>query len=171
MRSALAILALVCAHACSDPPDSTDKTDRADKPADKLNAPPDEPAGKPGQSPTANNPGAKPPETPTNNPSATPGFHLDADPEPSRPHIEPRRREAQPIDLVLRSTPSGATASIDGKAVGKTPAYWQGTADGRPRDVTFALPGYAVARYRFVPVRSGVVHGSLRRLVTAEPQK
>lgn len=80
-----------------------------------------------------------------------------------------RRRRDRPIELILRSSPPGAVASIDGRPVGTTPTYWAGTADGRPRDVTFALPGYAVARYRFIAVRSGVVHGSLRRLSKPEP--
>jgi hypothetical protein len=102
-------------------------------------------------------------------PAAIPStFHLDPDPEPSKPKKVARPREARPIELILRSTPPGATASIDGTAIGKTPAYWEGAADGRRRDVTFALPGYAVARYRFVPTRSGVVHGSLRRLAKAD---
>ena len=91
------------------------------------------------------------------------GFHLDPDPEPSRPIFSPTRKRTRPIELILRSTPPGATASVDGRAVGKTPAYYEGNADGRARDVTFALPGYAVARYRFVATQSGVVHGTLRR--------
>ena len=55
-------------------------------------------------------------------------------------------------------------AAVDGVAVGPTPALWEGTADGRPRDFTFVLPGHSIARYKFVPTQSGVVHGTLTRL-------
>lgn len=37
-------------------------------------------------------------------------------------------------------------------------------ADGRPHEFTFVLPGYAIARYRFIPVRDGIVHGTLSPL-------
>ncbi|HLU66783.1 MAG TPA: hypothetical protein VKZ63_10930 [Kofleriaceae bacterium] len=90
------------------------------------------------------------------------GFHLD-EPEveyqPAR--RESRARRGRPIEIVLRSTPPGAVAAVDGVAVGPTPALWEGTADGRAREFTFVLPGHAIARYRFVPTQSGVVHGSL----------
>lgn len=77
---------------------------------------------------------------------------------------KPASRKARPIELVLRSTPPGAIAAVDGAAVGPTPAVWQGSTDGRPREFTFVLPGYAIARYRFIPMQSGVVHGTLGRL-------
>ena len=92
-------------------------------------------------------------------------FHLDgADIE-----YEAARRDARPhkgrvIELVLRSSPSGAVAAIDGIPIGPTPTVWEGSTDGRPREFTFVLPGYAIARYRFIPMQSGVVHGTLGRL-------
>ena len=64
----------------------------------------------------------------------------------------------------MRSTPPGAVAAVDGITVGPTPTLWEGTVDGRAREFTFVLPGYAIARYRFVPTQSGVVHGTLGRL-------
>jgi hypothetical protein len=95
------------------------------------------------------------------------GYHLDPDPvnEPAATDVS-GRRPTRAVELLLRSTPPGAIASIDGQPLGKTPILWAGKTDGQPREFTFALPGYAVARYRFIPTRSGVVHGSLRRLVT-----
>ncbi len=90
------------------------------------------------------------------------GFHLD-DPEveyeiPRRPS---RPRKGRTIQIVLRSSPPGAVAAVDGVAVGPTPTLWEGAVDATPREFTFVLPGYAIARYRFVPTRSGIVHGTL----------
>ncbi len=73
-------------------------------------------------------------------------------------------RKSRALELVLRSTPPGAVAAVDGVSVGPTPALWEGAGDGRAREFTFVLPGYAIARYRFVPTQSGVVHGTLGRL-------
>jgi hypothetical protein len=55
-------------------------------------------------------------------------------------------------------------ASVDGTVIGRTPAYWEGEADGTPREVTFVSPGHAMARYRFIPVTSGTIHGRLEKL-------
>jgi hypothetical protein len=79
------------------------------------------------------------------------------------PHAEPppRPRGGHPIQITLRTTPPGASAAVDGTPVGPTPAYWSGDADGREHEFTFDLRGYALARYRFVPVTSGVVHARL----------
>ena len=79
-------------------------------------------------------------------------------PQRSRPH------KGRSIEILLRSSPPGAVAAVDGVAIGPTPSLWQGSADGRPRDFTFVLPGYAIARYRFIPIKGGVVHASLDRL-------
>jgi hypothetical protein len=73
----------------------------------------------------------------------------------------PASHPGRPIDIVLRSTPPNAEVAIDGVPHGTTPTYWSGTADGRPHEFTFVLPRHAVARYRFVPVVSGVVHARL----------
>lgn len=93
------------------------------------------------------------------------GFHLDGDgfDEP-RPGASGRARRGPPIAITLRSTPAGAVVSVDGEAVGRTPAYWEGMANGQPHEFTFVLPGYALVRYRFVPTTDGVVHGRLQRL-------
>jgi hypothetical protein len=92
-------------------------------------------------------------------------FHLDgADIEYDAARRDLRPRKSRPIELILRSTPAGAIAAVDGVAVGPTPAVWQGSTDGRAREFTFVLPGYAIARYRFIPMQSGVVHGTLGRL-------
>jgi hypothetical protein len=71
------------------------------------------------------------------------------------------------LELLLRSTPPGAVAAVDGRRVGATPVLWRTGRSGRSSEFTFVLPGYAMARYRFVPTRSGIVHGTLKKL--AEP--
>lgn len=68
------------------------------------------------------------------------------------------------LHLTLRSTPPGARVLVDGEPVGRTPAYWEGKAKGRAREIAFVLPGYEMARYRFVPTQSGIVHATLDRL-------
>jgi hypothetical protein len=94
------------------------------------------------------------------------GAHLDSLDTTYRPRTTPRpSSKAATVQLVLRSSPPGAAASIDGKLVGMTPTFWQGPLDHRPHEYTFVKEGYAVARYRFVATRSGVVHGTLHRLV------
>ena len=93
-----------------------------------------------------------------------------ADVRPDRPVAGPgparstAGRPARPIDIVLRSSPPGATAAVDGVPIGPTPTYWSGDANGREHEFTFVMPGYAFARYRFVPITSGVVHARLEVL-------
>jgi hypothetical protein len=86
--------------------------------------------------------------------------------DPRRP--QPNNRPSHPIDVILRSTPNGAEAAVDGLPLGPTPAYWNGTADGHEHEFTFVLPGHAVARYRFVPITSGVIHARLERIPSDE---
>lgn len=73
----------------------------------------------------------------------------------------PPSRERHPIDVTLRSTPPGALVSVDGNPAGTTPAFWAGYADGRPHEFAFSLDRFETARYRFVPVTSGVIHARL----------
>jgi hypothetical protein len=93
-------------------------------------------------------------------------YHLDDDeglatgPRPTGVATRNRRTLA----LMLKSSPSGAVAAVDGKVVGRTPVYWEGTFDGREREFTFVLPGYSMARYRFVPTSDGFVHGRLNKV-------
>jgi hypothetical protein len=103
--------------------------------------------------PSASAPATTDPET---------GFHLD-DPEVEYeiPRRGARQRKGRIIQIVLRSSPPGAVAAVDGVAVGPTPTLWEGAVDATPREFTFVLPGYAIARYRFVPTRNGIVHGTL----------
>jgi hypothetical protein len=93
------------------------------------------------------------------------GMHLDegGDRRPIVPPAAPRA--PHPIDITLRSTPPGAQVAVDGAPVGYTPTYWPGEADGREHEFTFVLPAHATARYRFVPVASGVVHARLEPIV------
>lgn len=134
---------------------------------------------KPSQAPPADSDAApeSPPDTPVPSAPLT-GTHLDGASTAYRPATYPPTAHRRPpakgktIELVLRSTPPGATASIDGKPIGSTPTFWRGVADGQPHEYTFTKKGYSMARYRFVATQSGVVHGSLAALVIsneAEP--
>lgn len=102
---------------------------------------------------------------PPKNGSAIPIDLTAPEPSPSDdlPHVEPsqRPRGQHPIQITLRTSPPGASAAVDGIPVGATPAYWSGDADGREHEFTFDLRGYALARYRFVPITSGVIHARL----------
>ena len=91
----------------------------------------------------------------------TAGVRTDRQPAGPGPVRAPAARAARPIDIVLRSSPPGATAAVDGVPIGPTPTYWSGDANGREHEFTFVLPGYAFARYRFVPITSGIVHARL----------
>jgi hypothetical protein len=125
-----------------------------------------QPAAKPATS-TENQPAPADAATPPSPPPAV-GAHLDPSEIQYRPSIAPRAHSNAPkIKLVLRSTPSGASASIDGKAIGITPTYYEMPVDGRSHDFTFSKEGYSVARYRFVATHGGVVHGTLKKLVAA----
>ena len=93
------------------------------------------------------------------------GMHLDDDGTGIARPVRPKNRPTHPIDIVLRSSPTGALAAVDGVQVGLTPAYWFGESDGREHEFTFALRGYGVARYRFVPIQGGVVHATLQRSI------
>lgn len=90
------------------------------------------------------------------------GMHLDDDVggRPVSPPPGPNR-PGRPIDVTLRSSPPGARVSVDGQPLGNTPAYWSGLADGHEHEFLFTLPRHAIARYRFVPVSSGVIHARL----------
>lgn len=94
--------------------------------------------------------------------STDPDRFLDPDPARRTPATKPQRnRPARPIDIILKSSPPGAEAAVDGVSVGRTPAYWYGDADGREHEFTFVMHGHDTARYRFVPIQSGTVHAKL----------
>ncbi|MCX5747047.1 MAG: hypothetical protein NT062_31640 [Proteobacteria bacterium] len=97
------------------------------------------------------------------------GMHLDDD-APSRPTPSTTgpRRPGRPIEVTLRSSPPGASATVDGLALGPTPAFWAGEANGHEHTFTFTLRRHATAVYRFVPVTSGVVHARLEPLTGPE---
>ena len=98
------------------------------------------------------------------------GTHLDGDAIGYQPrgYLPRAAAKGKVIELVLRSSPPGAMASIDGKAIGATPTFWSGTADQRAHEFTFVKEGHTMARYRFVATHSGVVHGSLLPLLKGE---
>jgi hypothetical protein len=99
-------------------------------------------------------------ELPTYDPTSD--THLDSkERDAPAPPVRPRNRNARAIGIMLRSTPPGAIAAVDGQPIGPTPTYWEGEFTGSEREFTFALAKHAVARYRFVPTTNGVVHGRL----------
>ncbi|HEY0253329.1 MAG TPA: hypothetical protein VGC41_17465 [Kofleriaceae bacterium] len=109
-------------------------------------------------------------------PQDAPAPHIPPVTEPAPVRIDPDthrqppgNRASKPIDVILRSTPQGASAAVDGVPLGTTPAYWNGTADGREHEFTFVLPKHAVARYRFVPITSGVIHARLEPISEDQP--
>jgi hypothetical protein len=109
---------------------------------------------------------SEPPRPPTQSlTDRTPPMRVDDTPRPTTAPSTGSPRGAHAIQVTLRSTPSGATAAVDGTVLGPTPAYWGGDADGREHEFTFDLTGYALARYRFVPITSGVVHARLEPIV------
>ncbi|HEY1549130.1 MAG TPA: hypothetical protein VGG28_15000 [Kofleriaceae bacterium] len=93
--------------------------------------------------------------------STIPTGHLDDDFEARHTSSGEPRRASRPIDVMLKSTPTGAQAAVDGIVIGPTPAYWSGNADGKEHEFTFVLSGHAIARYRFVPIASGTIHARL----------
>ncbi len=70
------------------------------------------------------------------------------------------KKAGRPIDIVLRSSPVPAKVSVDGTPVGVTPQVWIGET-GALHTFVFEAPGYAEARFQFVPVSSGVLHPRL----------
>lgn len=143
---------------------SGDRGERRDPPP----APPAPPTPAPADATAALEPPTLPPpvvggvtQLPTFDPAS--GFHLDQAPT-ARPGARAATRDRKPGQLLLRSTPAGAVAAVDGVIIGRTPVLWEGALDGEAHEFTFAMAGHALARYRFVPVTSGVVHGTLVKL-------
>ncbi len=141
----IASCALVAACASDSPGGTGGKTAQA-APVDAP--PPEEPP------PTEVEPVTAPPVYPVLDRSA-------------EPYQAPRER-GRMVELTLRSTPPGAEAAIDGRLIGPTPTYWRGPLTGQPREFTFVMPDYAMARYRFVPTTNGVVHATLLPLMNGE---
>lgn len=147
MKLGLAVIALFMASACSGDDDAPSPT-KTPSPAVVL-VPGD--GGVPSQAVTVP-PGVDPSSVHLDDYS---GSHRPTTPQPLA------GRERRAIDVTLRSTPPGAMAAVDGTPIGNTPAFWSGYADGREHQFVFTLPGHAIARYRFVPVSSGVIHARL----------
>ena len=121
-------------------------------------------------------------QLPTFDPNS--GMHVDSDDSddddndnssaPSHPptlwptHTQAPTHSRRTVEIVLRSSPPGAVAAVDGVLVGPTPTYWESEFDGHSHDFTFVMPGHALARYRFVPVANGTVHAKLMRLADGE---
>ncbi|HUQ04511.1 MAG TPA: hypothetical protein VM261_18550 [Kofleriaceae bacterium] len=162
LRPALALAPAVALLACSG-----EKSDRGAASNAALTPVAADAAVAPTPTPT---PTPTPPSTPpdadvTAQPSFDPAteFHLD-EPPATRQGARIAARDRKPGQLLLRSTPIGATAAVDGVRLGPTPVLWEGPLDGQTHEFTFVMAGHALARYRFVPVTSGIVHGTLVKL-------
>jgi hypothetical protein len=55
------------------------------------------------------------------------------------------------VEVVLDSSPEGATVDADGIAIGTTPMKWQVEPSGNPRTLTFKLTGYRQEVVKTVP--------------------
>lgn len=73
-------------------------------------------------------------------------------------------RTARTIDIVLRSSPPGAGVYVGAEYVGTTPTIWSGEPASEPVEFLFVKPHHAPARYKFIPITSGLVHGRLEPL-------
>jgi hypothetical protein len=148
----LALLTLACLAACDDRAPLASASDTAAAPSAAYAPAPDddELAGAPDPDRAGTDPAAG-----------------DQPIEYYRP-APPPSATRRTIEITLRSSPAGALVAVDGVVIGPTPAYWRGAVTGRAREFTFVKPDYAMARYRFVPVTSGVVHGTLKPLVRAD---
>ncbi len=96
------------------------------------------------------------------------GMHLDEDGPGKTAAAKRPKGPAVPIGITLKSEPSGATVLVDGENLGVTPKYWAGVADGTEHEFAFTKPNFALARYRFVPITSGVLHATLERVSLGE---
>jgi hypothetical protein len=126
------------------------------------------------ESPPSPSPSPPPPFAQDAGPNGTgvlPGVDPASDEGPVASRVAPTRpksRVPRPIDITLKSSPPGAMAAVDGRPIGTTPTFWPGESDGLEHEFTFTRSGYASARYRFVPITSGVLHVTLEP-VAAEP--
>lgn len=96
------------------------------------------------------------------------GMHLDDDGPGKAAAAKRPKGPSVPIGIMLKSEPPGATVLVDGENLGVTPKYWSGVADGNEHEFAFTKPNYALARYRFVPISSGVLHATLERVSLGE---
>jgi hypothetical protein len=100
------------------------------------------------------------------------GMHLDDDghrTDPPQPAVVSPAHAGHPIDITLRSSPPGAEVAVDGRNVGTTPTFSSVIADGSEHEFTFVLAHHTVARYRFVPITSGVIHARLEPVADEPP--
>jgi hypothetical protein len=85
--------------------------------------------------------------------------HLDGDPSMTPGRAPTVRKASRPVEIFLRSSPTGATVHVDGMDQGTTPVLWQG--DTGEHEFTFVMKDHALARYRFWVISNGVVHARL----------
>jgi hypothetical protein len=80
----------------------------------------------------------------------------------------PRMSAAKPrLQITLRSSPAGASASVDGRLIGTTPVRWVVEDDGKDHLFEFVLSGFAPWKLRFSPSRDGVIHATMEPTLVA----
>lgn len=82
------------------------------------------------------------------------------DPGTTSPTRPGPKRPGRAIEIILRSNPPGAQVAVDGTPYGATPQVWSGET-GAEHEFTFTLGGHAMARYRFIPITTGILHARL----------
>ncbi len=93
-------------------------------------------------------------------PLAAPGSDT-APQEPTEPIAE---QAAATLTVRFESLPLGASVSVNGKALGKTPVSAPVRADGEPIRAVFSAPGYQKQTITVEPVKGEPVQARLRRL-------
>jgi hypothetical protein len=65
------------------------------------------------------------------------------------------------LHLTLRSTPAGASVTVDGRIAGVTPVRWEVEDDARQHEFVFTMNGFEPWRLKFSPSQDGVIHAAL----------
>lgn len=117
-------------------------------------------------------------DPPRTEPNTTPPAQAASTPEPARgqqaaaPQQEAPPRPALTTGILrLRTRPVGATAIIDGKAIGRTPINWTRGVPGQSYAIEFTLSGYDTFRKQAIApqVGSGLVISETLREASAAP--
>ena len=85
-------------------------------------------------------------------------------PEPAAAPDAPAPAPPRQLVVSLRSTPAGATVSVDGESVGETPVVFEVDDDRQAREFRFVLEGHAPRVYRMPTLRDGVIHARLVKI-------
>ena len=103
-----------------------------------------------------------PKAAPADAPGATPPSATAVIPMPIIQPVPSRPASGRPrLHLTLRSTPPGASATVDGRIAGVTPVRWEIEDDARQHEFVFTMNGFEPWRLKFSPSQDGVIHAAL----------